>query len=96
MKPKRAHGVVATELPEDEVVVATPDHTQALVLNATGAAVLELCDGSRSVDDIIRFICAAVAGADESQVRADTEQLVQRLVEAGIVYDACGLQPTER
>jgi len=96
MKPKRAAAVVVTDLPEDEVVVATPDQREALVLNATGAAVLELCDGSRSVDDIVDFICSTLGGADESRVRADVEPLLRRLRAAGIVYDACGPQPTER
>ena len=57
----------------------------AVRLNQTAAAVLELCDGRRSVDDIAATLSARYDGAD---VAGDVRELVDRLGERGLVIDA--------
>jgi pyrroloquinoline quinone biosynthesis protein D len=57
----------------------------ALVLSPTAVAVLELCDGRRSIDDIAMEISAQYAGAD---VRADVEGLLGAIAQRGLVFDA--------
>jgi pyrroloquinoline quinone biosynthesis protein D len=54
-------------------------------LNPTAAAVLELCDGERSVDEIASTLSARYQGAD---VRDDVRGLVEGLSEKGLVVDA--------
>jgi len=54
-------------------------------LNPTGAAVLELCDGERSLDDIVGALSARYDGAD---VRADVLELVDAMAQRGLVVDA--------
>ena len=56
----------------------------AVRLNATAAAVLELCDGARSVDDIAGALSARYAGAD---VSADVAELLGGMRDRGLVID---------
>jgi pyrroloquinoline quinone biosynthesis protein D len=54
-------------------------------LNATAAEVLELCDGERSLDDIVGALSARYEGAD---VRDDVLELVDGMAQRGLVVDA--------
>jgi pyrroloquinoline quinone biosynthesis protein D len=54
-------------------------------LNPTAAAVLELCDGERSLDEIVGTLSARYEGSD---LRDDVEGLVDGLTERGLVVDA--------
>jgi pyrroloquinoline quinone biosynthesis protein D len=54
-------------------------------LNPTAAEVLELCDGRRSLDDIVGALSSRYEGAD---VRADVLELVEAMAERGLVVDA--------
>jgi pyrroloquinoline quinone biosynthesis protein D len=57
----------------------------AVRLNPTAAEVLELCDGERSLDDIVGVLSARYDGAD---LRDDVVQLVDALTQKGLVVDA--------
>jgi pyrroloquinoline quinone biosynthesis protein D len=54
-------------------------------LNATAAEVLELCDGERSLDDIVAALAARYDGADLGD---DVRGLVQAMADKGLVVDA--------
>jgi pyrroloquinoline quinone biosynthesis protein D len=54
-------------------------------LNPTAAEVLELCDGERSLDDIVGALSARYDGAD---VRDDVHELVDAMTQRGLVVDA--------
>lgn len=54
-------------------------------LNASAAEVLALCDGERSLDDVVGALSARYEGAD---VRADVLELVDAMVQRGLVVDA--------
>jgi pyrroloquinoline quinone biosynthesis protein D len=54
-------------------------------LNPTAAEVLELCDGERSLDDIVGMLSARYEGAD---LRADVDELVGAMAQRGLVIDA--------
>jgi pyrroloquinoline quinone biosynthesis protein D len=57
----------------------------AVRLNPTAAEVLELCDGDRSLDDIVGALSARYEGAD---VRDDVLELVDAMAQRGLVVDA--------
>jgi pyrroloquinoline quinone biosynthesis protein D len=57
----------------------------AVRLNPTAAEVLELCDGERSLDDIVGALSARYKGAD---VRDDVLELVDAMAQRGLVVDA--------
>ena len=54
-------------------------------LNPTAAAVLELCDGERSVEEIVGALSARYEGADLGD---DVQGLVAGLTQRGLVVDA--------
>jgi pyrroloquinoline quinone biosynthesis protein D len=59
----------------------------AVRLNPTAVAVLELCDGERSLDEIVNTLSARYQGAD---LRDDVQGLVDGLTQKGLVVDATG------
>jgi pyrroloquinoline quinone biosynthesis protein D len=54
-------------------------------LNPTAAEVLELCDGERSLDDIVGALAARYDGADLGD---DVQELVDAMAQRGLVVDA--------
>jgi pyrroloquinoline quinone biosynthesis protein D len=54
-------------------------------LNPTAAEVLELCDGERSLDEIVEALAARYDGAD---LRDDVQELVDAMAQKGLVVDA--------
>jgi coenzyme PQQ biosynthesis protein PqqD len=56
----------------------------AVTLNSTAADVLELCDGARTLDEIVAELASRYGGAD---VRADVENLLGALAARGLVVD---------
>jgi pyrroloquinoline quinone biosynthesis protein D len=54
-------------------------------LNPTAAEVLELCDGARSLDEIVDTLSARYDGSD---LRDDVQGLVDGLTLRGVVVDA--------
>jgi pyrroloquinoline quinone biosynthesis protein D len=54
-------------------------------LNPTAAEVLELCDGERSLDEIVGTLTARYDGSD---LRDDVQRLVDGMTQRGLVVDA--------
>ncbi|HEY6889586.1 MAG TPA: pyrroloquinoline quinone biosynthesis peptide chaperone PqqD [Solirubrobacter sp.] len=54
-------------------------------LNPTAAEVLRLCDGERSMDDIVSALSLRYDGAD---VGDDVRELIDAMTERGLVLDA--------
>jgi pyrroloquinoline quinone biosynthesis protein D len=57
----------------------------AVKLNASAAEVLELCDGERSLNDIVAVLAARYEGAD---LRDDVQELIDAMAQKGLVIDA--------
>ena len=57
----------------------------AVRLNPSAAEVLELCDGERSLDDIVALLAERYDGAD---VGDDVRGLIDAMTERGVVIDA--------
>ena len=57
-------------------VLLTPE--AVTVLNGTGAAVLELCDGRRTVTEIVAELRGRYASVDDDEVRAFVDRLTAR------------------
>ena len=67
----------------DEHVLLVPEGV--VRLNPTAAAVLELCDGERSLDEIVGALSERYDGAD---LRDDVQGLVDDMTQRGLVVDA--------
>jgi pyrroloquinoline quinone biosynthesis protein D len=67
----------------NEQILLVPEG--AVRLNPTAAEVLELCDGQRSLDDIIGVLGERYAGAD---VGEDVRGLIDAMAQRGLLVDA--------
>jgi pyrroloquinoline quinone biosynthesis protein D len=67
----------------DEHVLLVPEGV--VRLNPTAAEVLELCDGERSLDEIVTALSARYDGFD---LRDDVRELVDAMTQRGLVIDA--------
>ena len=67
----------------EEHVLLVPEG--AVRLNPTAAEVLELCDGERSLDDIVGALSARYDGADLGD---DVRGLVDAMAQKGLLVDA--------
>jgi pyrroloquinoline quinone biosynthesis protein D len=67
----------------EEHVLLVPEG--AVRLNRTAAEVLELCDGERSVDDIVGALSARY---DDTDLGDDVRGLVDSMAQRGLVVDA--------
>lgn len=61
-------------------------------LNSVGTRIWQLCDGQRSVDEIVQFI-AAEFDADEATIRADTTHFLQELARQRLISISARPQP---
>ena len=57
---------------------------RGLVLNASAAEIVKLCDGTRSIDEIAEAL-AATSGAQLERVASDVRALIERLTEKRLV-----------
>lgn len=67
----------------DEHLLLIPEG--AVRLNPTAVAVLELCDGERTLEEIVIALSKRYDGAD---VGDDVQQLVEAMAQRGLVVDA--------
>jgi coenzyme PQQ biosynthesis protein PqqD len=76
---------LVTRESDGELVVVLPEQGKFVVLNATGARVLHLSDGTRTLREIADML-AAEFGADQAQVDGDVLRFAQALVERSALY----------
>jgi len=57
---------------------------RGLLLNASAAAIVELCDGTRTVDEIVEALASA-SGAPRDRIAADVAALLASLGDKGLV-----------
>jgi hypothetical protein len=73
-----------TEVVEGEVLVYNPQQTRAVYLNPTAALVFGLCDGKRSVREIIRVLSECYPDGAAS-LSDDVLTTINELRESGIL-----------
>ncbi len=73
---------LATRESEGELVVVLPEQGKFVVLNATGARVLRLSDGTRTLREIADAL-AVEFSADQAHVDGDVLRFAQSLVDRG-------------
>jgi hypothetical protein len=86
MVPTPVKGV-EMEVVENEVLLYHPQQTRAVYLNPTAALVWGLCDGSRSVGEIIRILGETYPEA-LATLSEDVVSTVNQLHESGVLVIA--------
>jgi hypothetical protein len=83
--PKPIPGFQVQEL-DGEVVLLHPTSAVILHLNQTGALVWQLCDGVRSVHDIILLLGDAYPES-RKQIEADVPQIIAQFAAHGALFN---------
>jgi Coenzyme PQQ synthesis protein D (PqqD) len=84
--PKRREGVAA-QVASGEAVLLDIESGQYFSLNPVGGRIWELCDGTRSVAEIVSVMCEEYDVARDV-VTADTTEILSELEKAKLVVDA--------
>lgn len=84
-KPRRKANVVRGELPDGEVVISVPGADKAMILNSVADAVLELCDGSRTITEIAEFVRDTLSAPAATDVVGDITAVIDELARAGVI-----------
>lgn len=75
---------IVTRATDDELVVVLPEQGKFIVLNATGAHVLNLSDGTHTLREIAVAVAEAF-GADQARVEGDVLHFATMLLERGVL-----------
>ncbi len=68
---------------DDEITVYHPTLATSLYLNETGALIWELCDGERSISEVIDILVENYP-ENSRQIADDVRALIRRLLEKNI------------
>ncbi len=71
----------------DEVIYVQPEDGATFSLNPTAAAILDLCDGSRTPDDLAAILHETL-GVDMETARTDVTAILTEFVDYGLIYMA--------
>lgn len=82
-------GLTIRELPDGDAVVAIDDKADAVIVNASAHAILELLDTPRSETEILRMFRDAYPDQDADILARDVHALVDELLRNGIL-EPCG------
>lgn len=72
------------EVVDEEVILFHPAHTSVIHTNRSGGLVWQLCDGVRSVEEIIGLLRQIYPEA-ASQIAGDVERVLAELTDGGAV-----------
>lgn len=86
-------GLTVKALPDGDAVVAASDGKEAVIVNATAHAILELLSVERTEQEIADVFAESFPDQDASALQRDVAQLVAQLLQAGIV-EPCGTAPS--
>jgi hypothetical protein len=86
-RPRRRDGLATRDLPDGTTAVLVVETGSLVVLNAPGAAVLDLSDGTRTVDEIAAVFTEIFPDVARDAVTADVHALVERLRESGLLVE---------
>lgn len=84
-KPLKKEGLISEELEGMDEVIFVDDETGSnFSLNTVAAAVLELCDGTHSCEDIARILSETLK-ADREVALKDTHHILIEFVAYGLI-----------
>jgi len=85
-KPMKRKKCFFHKISEDEAIVYNPDTKYVHVLNQTASFVWQHCDGSNSIDDILKNMKKGFdISSNERSVQSDISKIVNRFKELELV-----------
>ena len=82
-RPKRTEGVTLRRS-QDEIMLYDPASDRLHYVNATAAAIWELCDGETDRSEMVAAICL-LTGMLPDIVREDVDRVVSQFAQVGLV-----------
>ncbi len=82
-KPRRKSGY-HLEMLENELLLFSPEQELVLYFNETASVVWELCDGQRTVNDIVFLLSDAYPEAREA-IESDVYSTLEQLAHHGVI-----------
>ncbi len=82
-KPRQKSGY-HLEMLENELLLFSPEQTLVLYFNETASVVWELCDGQRTVEDIVLLLSEAYPEAREA-IESDVLSTLEQLEHHGVI-----------
>lgn len=70
---------------EDGGLIFSPDTREVKVLNSTALLIWKLCDGKRTLSDIIAEVREEFDGISEDQLSEDVKEFVTTLIDIGFI-----------
>lgn len=86
-------GLTVRALPDGDAVVAREAGADAVILNTSALAVVELLASEGTEEDVVDVFCESFPGEDAAAIRRDLHALISRLMRDGIL-EACGSAPS--
>lgn len=83
-RPERMKGVLARKI-GDECMLYDPDKGAVHVINATAEFVWAMCDGSHSVQDMIRRMIGKFQVQDGTNIKSDIENVLTRFKKIEVI-----------
>jgi hypothetical protein len=80
----RQADVEAHQLPDQSVLLFAQSGGTAVPVSESGAKIWALCDGTRTVDEIVEEL-ASFYEADRSQIDRDAREFLAKLVDYGLL-----------
>jgi len=85
--PTKRPSLIGEELTGmDETIYVDAETGSHVSVNVIGAAILELCDGSHTVDDITNIITQSVDG-DAERIAKDTQNILLEFAAYGVFIE---------
>ena len=78
----------------DTLAVYSPLSDETVSLNSPAASILELCDGTRNVNDIVDELGASV-GRDSKVIAGDVAAAIEQLLTIGLLRAAAQTVPAD-
>ncbi len=85
-RPRRRADIIAREM-EDEILLYDPQQNSTHLLNPTAAAIWELCDGTRTPEEMAEEI-VRVLPADRPTILSDVKRIIREFSENGLLQIA--------
>ncbi len=88
VRPLKLRGLVSEELEGlDEIIYANAESGATFSLNPTAAAILDLCDGERSHDDLASIL-HETTHVDLQRAKDDVATILAEFAENSLIYAA--------
>jgi len=91
--PKQAFGFFVEEMEGENLLYRLGAH-KAIHLNDSATVIWKLCDGSRSIQDIVELLEKEYPGS-EAAVAADVREAIELLVGEGALLEVGAASPAE-